>query len=61
MDTLCHEMELRGFVCWYDNKMTDLTKEGMAAGVKGSMFVILFLSHDVLTRPYVQFLGWPQH
>ena len=46
-------MERRGFVCWYDNRMEKLTKEGMTEGVQGSAFVLLFLSAEVLTRPYV--------
>ena len=35
--------------------MSCLTKQAMAAGVRESRCVILFLSAGVLTRPYVQF------
>ena len=52
MDTLSHVLKERGFRCWYDNQMEDLTKEAMAEGVRGSAVVILFLSQGVLTRPY---------
>ena len=33
---------------------SDLTADGMKAGVKESAFFILFLSTGVLTRPFVQ-------
>ena len=35
--------------------MQKLTREAMGAGVRGSSFVLLFLSEGVLTRPFVQF------
>ena len=35
--------------------MSSLTKEAMAAGIRGAAYVILFLSAGVLTRPYVVF------
>ena len=49
----CQELDRRGFICWYDNRMEKLTKDGMTDGVKCSAFVLLFLSADVLTRPFV--------
>ena len=35
--------------------MTNLTKQGMADGVRSSAVFILFLSQDVLQRPFVRF------
>ena len=35
--------------------MENLTKEGMAEGIRTSVHVILFLSAEVLTRPFVLF------
>ena len=55
VDSLCQQLEKRGFLCWYDNNMEDLTKEAMAQGVRESSCVILFLSSGVLERPFVQF------
>ena len=43
----------RGFKCWYDNQMANLTKQGMAEGVRRSGVVILFLSDGVLGRPFL--------
>ena len=54
VDTLNLELQKRGFASWYDNQMSSLTKEAMAAGVQASHCVVLFLSAGVLQRPYVQ-------
>ena len=54
VDALQQELERRGFSCWYDNKMQNLTKEAMAEGVRESSFVILFLSQGVLERPFAR-------
>ena len=35
-DILCHGLERRKFKVWYDNKMSCLTKQAMAAGVRES-------------------------
>ena len=35
--------------------MSNLTKQGMADGVRGSAVFVLFLSKDVLQRPFVRF------
>ena len=43
-----------GFKVWYDNRATDLTKEGMLKGIERAAAFILFLSGDVLQRPYCQ-------
>ena len=37
---------------WYDNRATDLTKEGMLKGIERAAAFLLFLSVDVLERPY---------
>ncbi len=55
VDTLSHVLKERGFLCWYDNQMENLTRDAMAEGVRKSAFVILFLSKGVLERPFVQF------
>ena len=55
MDSLFHELTARGFRCWYDNRMSNLTKQGMADGVRFSAVFVLFLSQEVLTRPFVRF------
>ena len=39
---------------WYDNRASDLTKEGMLKGIERAAAFILFLSVDVLQRPYCQ-------
>ena len=39
---------------WYDNRASDLTKEGMLKGIEQAAAFILFLSADVLNRPYCQ-------
>ena len=39
---------------WYDNRADDLTKEGMLKGIERAAAFILFLSTDVLQRPYCQ-------
>ena len=35
--------------------MSNLTKQGMADGVRGSAVFVLFLSRGVLERPFVRF------
>ena len=52
---LCLYLMQRGLRCWYDNKATDVTSKGMKEGVALSEVFLLFLSKDVLTRPFVQF------
>ena len=39
---------------WYDNRASDLTKEGMLKGIEQAAAFLLFLSVDVLNRPYCQ-------
>eukprot|EP00935_MAST-01C_sp_MAST-1C-sp1_P001632 g1632.t1 len=48
------ELERMGFTVWYDNRADDLTKEGMLKGIERAAAFILFLSVDVLNRPYCQ-------
>ena len=48
------ELERMGFSVWYDNRADDLTKEGMLKGIEQAAVLILFLSVDVLNRPYCQ-------
>ena len=43
-----------GFQVWYDNRADDLTKEGMLKGIEEAAAFLLFLSGDVLNRPYCQ-------
>ena len=38
----------------YDNRAGDLTKEGMLKGIEQAAAFLLFLSVDVLNRPYCQ-------
>ncbi len=49
-----------GYRCWIDTEQT-ADWEGMEAGVKGSVCVLLFLFKGTLHRPYCQFelrLAW---
>ena len=39
---------------WYDNRASDLTKDGMLKGIEQASAFLLFLSTDVLNRPYCQ-------
>ena len=39
---------------WYDNRASDLTKDGMLKGIEQAAAFILFLSVGVLERPYCQ-------
>ena len=48
------ELERMGFKAWYDNRASDLTKEGMLKGIEQAAAFILFLSQGVLQRPYCQ-------
>ena len=43
-----------GFKAWYDNRASDLTKEGMLKGIEQAAAFVLFLSQGVLERPYCQ-------
>ena len=54
VDCLCQELEKRGLKCWHDQKVESITKDSMAAGIRTSVHVILFLSEGVLQRPFVQ-------
>ena len=48
------ELERMGFKAWYDNRASDLTKEGMLKGIEQAAAFVLFLSQGVLERPYCQ-------
>ena len=48
------ELERMGFQVWYDNRASDLTKDGMLAGIERAAAFLLFLSTGVLERPYCQ-------
>ena len=48
------ELERMGFKVWYDNRASDLTKEGMLKGIERAAAFVLFLSANVLNRPYCQ-------
>ena len=39
---------------WYDNRASDLTKEGMLKGIEQAAAFMLFLSQGVLQRPFCQ-------
>ena len=39
---------------WYDNRASDLTRGGMLKGIERAAAFVLFLSADVLNRPYCQ-------
>ena len=43
-----------GFKAWYDNRASDLTKDGMLKGIEQAAAFVLFLSQGVLERPYCQ-------
>ena len=47
-------MERLGFAVWYDNRASDLTKEGMREGIVQAAAFLLFLSHGVLERPFCE-------
>ena len=47
-------MCVRSRQVWYDNRASDLTKEGMLKGIEQAAAFILFLSVGVLERPYCQ-------
>eukprot|EP00935_MAST-01C_sp_MAST-1C-sp1_P002801 g2801.t1 len=51
-NTLYLEFERLGFSCWYDNRASDLTKDGMRQGIIDSEAFILFLSPGILCRPF---------
>jgi hypothetical protein len=48
------ELQKLGFSCWYDNRATDLTKEGMRKGIVHAAAFLLFLSKGVLERPFCE-------
>ena len=48
------ELERMGFKAWYDNRASDLTKDGMLKGIEQAAAFVLFLSMGVLERPYCQ-------
>jgi hypothetical protein len=48
------ELQKLGFICWYDNRATDLTKEGMSKGIVHAAAFLLFLSKGVLERPFCE-------
>ena len=48
------EMERLGFAVWYDNRASDLTKEGMREGIVQAAAFLLFLSDGVLERPFCE-------
>jgi hypothetical protein len=47
-------MERLGFAVWYDNRASDLTKEGMREGIVQAAAFLLFLSDGVLERPFCE-------
>jgi hypothetical protein len=47
-------MQERGLVSWLDNDQQDRSLSGMMRGVASSEVFFLFLSDDVMSRPYVQ-------
>ena len=53
-NTICLELEQRGWKVWYDNKMENITKEGMMEGVRCSVVFLLFMSKDVFSRKWVK-------
>jgi hypothetical protein len=48
------ELQKLGFSCWYDNRATDLTQEGMRKGIVHAAAFLLFLSKGVLERPFCE-------
>jgi hypothetical protein len=50
--TLCLELQKVGASVWYDMQAQDLTAQGMEKGVSESRNVIIFLSDDVMGRPF---------
>jgi hypothetical protein len=53
-NAICLELQKLGFTCWYDNRATDLTKEGMRKGIVHAAAFLLFLSKGVLERPFCE-------
>ena len=53
-NVLCLELQKRGYLVWYDNKMSSINTDAMKEGVRKSAVFILFLSEGVFTRPYVR-------
>eukprot|EP00935_MAST-01C_sp_MAST-1C-sp1_P002075 g2075.t1 len=52
--SLCQSLETAGFIVWYDQTASDLTTEGMRAGIQRSQCCIIFLSDGVMGREFVQ-------
>jgi hypothetical protein len=42
--------------CRYDNRATDLTKDGMRHGIEGAAAFLVFLSEGILDRPFCEWL-----
>jgi hypothetical protein len=51
---LKQELKAHGYSCWIDKEQT-ADRQGMEAGVKGSVCVLLFLFKGTLNRPYCRF------
>jgi hypothetical protein len=49
---LCLLLQQAGATVWYDMQAQDLTAQGMEEGVRQSRNVIIFLSDDVMARPF---------
>ena len=43
-----------GYTVWYDMQADDLTGYGMELGVSQSRNILMFLSADLMSRPYCQ-------
>ena len=56
VDAIYLELQKLGFSCWYDNRDTDLSQEGMPKGVVHASAFLLFLSKGVLERPFCELL-----
>eukprot|EP01046_Picozoa_sp_COSAG06_P054981 COSAG06_NODE_9957_length_1782_cov_19.099822_2_plen_451_part_01 len=50
--TLATELERRGCRVWYDMQAEDLTAAGMELGVAQSRNVLMFLSNELMSRPF---------
>jgi hypothetical protein len=42
--------------CRYDNRATDLTKDGMRHGIEGAAAFLVFLSTGILDRPFCEWI-----
>jgi hypothetical protein len=52
--TLCAKLEKAGLRVWYDMQASDLTAQGMEEGVSDSRNVLMFLSDNLMSRPFCQ-------